>query len=91
MERCPNCRARLDQAETCRRCGMELGLLLATERAAEFWLRRGVAHLLRDDLGLASQALRRALALQRDPLTEALLSLLSAQLARAHSVLLGTE
>ena len=77
MERCPNCRARLDEAETCRRCGMELGLLLATERAAEFWLRRGIASLLRDDLGLAWHALRRALALRRDPLAESLLGLLN--------------
>ncbi|MFP4061492.1 MAG: hypothetical protein ACLFS2_01715 [Halochromatium sp.] len=91
MERCPNCRARLDEAETCRRCGMELGLLLATERAAEVWLRRGIGHLLRDDLGLAWHALRRALALQRDPLTEALFSLLNEQLYRAHSVLPSAE
>jgi hypothetical protein len=73
MERCPNCRARLDEAETCRRCGMELGLLRETERAAETWLRQGILHLARQQPRQARQALRRALALRRDPLAEALL------------------
>ncbi len=76
MDRCPNCRARLDDAETCRRCGMELGLLRATEQAAETWLRRAIAHLRCDEFGHAQQALRRALSLRRDPLTESLLGLL---------------
>ncbi|MBK5930731.1 hypothetical protein [Halochromatium salexigens] len=76
MDRCPNCRARLDGAETCRRCGMELGLLRATERAADAWLRRAIAHLTRDEFECARQALHRALALRRDPLAESLRGLL---------------
>ncbi|MEA3641161.1 MAG: hypothetical protein VBE63_14640 [Lamprobacter sp.] len=77
MERCPNCRARLDEAETCRRCGMELGLLLATERAAEHWLRIGIAEFVKDEEpAAAEQALRRVLSLRRDPLAKSLLGLL---------------
>ncbi|MBK5938658.1 hypothetical protein [Halochromatium roseum] len=76
MERCPNCRARLDEAEICRRCGMELGLLLATERAAEHWLRIGIAEFVKDESAAAEQALQRVLSLRRDPLAESLLGLL---------------
>ncbi len=56
---------------------MELGLLRATERAADAWLRCGIAHLTRDEFEFARQALHRALALRRDPLAESLLGLLS--------------
>lgn len=80
MERCPNCRARSDGADTCRRCGMALGLLLVTERAAERWLRRGIAHLASSEPDAAAEALRRSVALRRDPLAEHLLGLLR----RAH-------
>lgn len=76
MQRCPNCRARCDGADTCRRCGMALGLLQATERAAEHWLRRGIAHLAAAEPYAAARALQRSLALQRDPLAEHLLGLL---------------
>lgn len=78
MDRCPNCRARLDDAaETCRRCGMELGLLRAIERAADDWLRRGIGNLMRDESELARKAFRRALTLRHDPLAESMLGLLS--------------
>ncbi|MCF7976709.1 MAG: hypothetical protein K9L82_01580 [Chromatiaceae bacterium] len=78
MDRCPNCRARLDDAaETCRRCGMELGLLRAIERAADDWLRCGIMNMMRDESDLARKAFCRALTLRRDPLTESLLGLLS--------------
>lgn len=75
MERCPNCRARTDGADTCRRCGMALGLLAATERAAEHWLRRGIGHLAAGAPEAAARALERSLALRRDPLAEQLLGL----------------
>jgi len=81
MDRCPSCRARTDGGETCRRCGMEFGLLLATEREAERWLRIGIAHLTKDESEAAEQALRRALSLKRDPLAESLLGLLYQRLS----------
>ena len=42
MERCPNCRARWDGAEHCRRCGMELAPLLAAEHAAHRLIARAL-------------------------------------------------
>lgn len=75
MERCPNCRARTDGSATCRRCGMHLGLLEATEQAAEHWLRRGIEHLAAGAPKAAAQALARSLALRQDPLVEQLLEL----------------
>lgn len=83
MERCPNCRARTEGADTCRRCGMALGLLTATERAAEHWLRRGIAHLAAGAPEAAIQALSRSLALRRDPLAEQLLGLVPGLLRQA--------
>lgn len=55
---------------------MELDLLLATERAAEDWLRLGVVAMAGHDLPAAAQALRRALSLRREPVAEALAGLL---------------
>jgi hypothetical protein len=45
MERCPNCRARWESGENCRRCGMDLAPLLACERAAESLMTRALAAL----------------------------------------------
>lgn len=73
MDRCPNCRARYDGNDTCRRCGMDLDLLLATERAAEHWLLEGIARLTAADPDAAEHALRQSLALRRDALVESLL------------------
>jgi predicted TPR repeat methyltransferase len=74
MDRCPNCQARVDDAaDTCRRCGMGLGLMRAAERAAEHWLRRGIADLAAGEPDAAARALGRSLALRRDPLAEQLL------------------
>lgn len=73
MERCPNCRARLVGRETCRRCGMDLVLLLSVERAAEDLIAGAVGCLLVEDLGKAREHLERSLSLRRDPLAEHLL------------------
>ncbi len=35
MERCPHCRAKYKQGDTCRRCGADLSILLAIEARAE--------------------------------------------------------
>ena len=73
MERCPNCRARVDDAETCRRCGMGLGPLIAVEEAAEGLTARGVAHLAAADPAAAVRDLDSAIRLRRDSFTELLL------------------
>jgi anti-sigma factor RsiW len=76
MERCPNCRARVQEGSECRRCGMDLGLLLVTEQAADRLLRRALQGLLAGDRTAAREALRRLRALRRDPLGERLLGYL---------------
>jgi hypothetical protein len=91
MERCPNCRARTDGTDTCRRCGMALGLLAATERAAEHWLRRGIGHLAAGAPQAAARALERSLALRRDPLAEQLLGLAPGLLQQVPASSAGIE
>jgi len=77
MERCPNCRARLEGgAQHCRRCGMELGLLRDTERAAAALLERAVAALAGGDQRRARVCLERARALSADELAGQLLGFL---------------
>ncbi len=73
MERCPNCRARVDDADTCRRCGMDLAPLVTVEQAARRLTARGVAHLAAADLAAATRDLDGAIRLRRDDFTELLL------------------
>lgn len=67
MERCPNCRARRDGGETCRRCGMDLAPLLAVERGAESLLARAVVELAGAEVPAAIQTLTKARGLSADP------------------------
>lgn len=73
MPRCPNCRARLNEAEHCRRCGMELTRLLETQRAAQWQLMEALGHLEADDAAGAIAALERSRALYREPFSDLLL------------------
>ncbi len=73
MDRCPNCRARSDGADTCRRCGMELGLLIAAEEAAERLTTQGITHLAAADYAAARRDLDKAIGLRREPFTDLLL------------------
>lgn len=68
MERCPNCRARRESGETCRRCGMDLTPLLAVERAAESLIARAIAELAAGQPAAAVPSLTRAQGLVTDPL-----------------------
>jgi hypothetical protein len=69
MERCPNCRARIEcTPDSCRRCGMDLALLQAVEQAAEQQLRAALADLARGDQDKAALTIKRALLLRRTPL-----------------------
>lgn len=74
MQRCPNCRARLDGGDHCRRCGMALKLLRQTHRAAETRMARAAELLNAGDPAAAAAQLRDALALRRDPMAEWLLA-----------------
>jgi len=73
MERCPNCRARVSGQPECRRCGMDLRLLLTAERAADAHLRGAVARLASGDSAGAVAHLRAARRLRREPISERLL------------------
>lgn len=79
MERCPNCRARIQEGPVCRRCGMDLGLLLAVETAAARHLRQALLLLSDGEDAAAMRKLRRALELRHDPLASTLLELLVAE------------
>ena len=79
MHRCPNCNARCDGNDTCRRCGMDLSLLLRTEAAAAKLLQAGITGLAANDPATARIALRRSLALQHSALAEALFGFAGAQ------------
>lgn len=79
MERCPNCKARVTDSLDCRRCGMDLRLLLETEAAAEAWLCRALRLIADGDLAPASDALQRAQTLHHNPLASLLLRLCRAR------------
>lgn len=68
MERCPNCRARWEGGETCRRCGMDLVPLLGVERAVESLLARAGAQLATGETEAAVRTLGKARGLSADPL-----------------------
>ncbi|NBC13806.1 MAG: hypothetical protein GVY09_10770 [Gammaproteobacteria bacterium] len=70
MERCPNCRARIDGRPECRRCGMEVALLQSVEQAAERALSEALAELAQGRPAAAARAAERALALRRTPAAE---------------------
>ena len=68
MDRCPNCRARRDEGDTCRRCGMDLAPLLDVEQAAEALIALAIGQLARGQADAAVCTLAKAEALRADPL-----------------------
>lgn len=68
MDRCPNCRARSDEGDTCRRCGMDLAPLIAVEQAAEALIARAIGQLAQGQSDAAVCTLTKAEALRADPL-----------------------
>lgn len=85
LERCPNCRARVEaHASQCRRCEMELDLLRRTQEAASALRQEAVARLAAGDRSAAEEALRKARALHADPLCESLLGYLRTGGASSH-------
>lgn len=73
MLRCPNCRARRNGNEHCRRCGMELTRLCEAEQAAQRWLMEALGHLEAGDAPGAIAALERSRTLYREPFSDLLL------------------
>jgi len=82
MQRCPNCNARGDGSTNCRRCGMDFGLLLRTEQAAERLTHQAFAQFASAEMAAAKQTLRRAQALQNSPIAARLLGFIRNDEAR---------
>ncbi len=72
MERCPQCRARYKDGDTCRRCGADLTLLHVIEAEADNLARQAVAQLLADDLPAAAEKASSSLKLHSTPFSRAL-------------------
>lgn len=66
MERCPICRARLQQAEVCPRCGSELATVLQVEKQAAQCQQQVRDLLYAYDYEQAHQAAQQALQLKYD-------------------------
>lgn len=81
MERCPNCGARCDGSQPCRRCGLEPAPLLAVEEAAERLIARALASLAEGDSGAALADLAQARRLRREPFLDLLLGLARSETA----------
>ena len=81
MERCPSCRARLNDSPLCPRCGCDLGLVLRAESQAQDLVKRGIRSLAAGNAMLAATQLENALTLRRDPLAAALTRMLVAHRA----------
>jgi hypothetical protein len=79
MDRCPNCRARLDGSEHCRRCGLELRLLLAADRAGAAAIERAIRRLAEGDRTAAIHDLEQARFLSGDRLAAVLLAFVRSQ------------
>lgn len=73
MQRCPNCRARRNGGEHCRRCGMEFTRLLEVEQAAQRRMVAALGYLEGGDAPGAIAALEQARSLYREPFSALLL------------------
>lgn len=73
MDRCPNCKARYQGGDSCRRCGMDLHRLLEIETQVHSLERAAVQKILDQDAFAAEDLLQAALALQYSPSAKCLL------------------
>ena len=69
MERCPNCRARYESGDSCRRCGMDLGSLLALERAVDAQIIHALGQVARGEVPAGLHTLAQARKLHPTPMT----------------------
>ena len=70
MDRCPNCGARNPGDRQCRRCGMDLSLLLAVEVAAHQQVHEALERLATGDDAAGQVLLNQASALHHDPMID---------------------
>ncbi len=68
VERCPSCRARLNESPLCPRCGCDLTLVLRAERQAQNLLRQGIQAWAAGNPDLAASSVEASLALRHNPL-----------------------
>jgi len=80
MERCPICRARLQEGPVCSRCGTDLSVLLSIETQAEALERQAVVLLSAGNLIEAQRVAKQALQFRRNPLVLALAGFLTQEL-----------
>lgn len=73
MDRCPNCRARYESGDSCRRCGMDLGSLLALERAVDRQIVRALGQFARGEVPAGQQTLTKARKLHPAPIIDHLI------------------
>ncbi len=89
MERCPSCRARLNESALCPRCGCDLGLASLAESQAQNLIRRAIRSLAAGNPTLAASHLETSLTLRRGPLAVALTAMLAARQAEPEAVRCG--
>ena len=85
MERCPVCRAKLKDAPSCYRCGMDLSIPLNIAARAEALERQSVALLAKGDLIEARAAIEQALQLKHSRLGLTLRKLIKQAILNEHS------
>lgn len=91
MEDCPVCRAKLNDADICRRCRAELGVVKEVDRRAETFAGEAMRALASVETTRALQLLRRARTLHATPEIRGLLSRLeAAPLQRSDHLRLGS-
>jgi hypothetical protein len=79
VDRCPSCRARLNESPLCPRCGCDLTLVLRAERQAQHRVRLAIQATAAGNRNLAATHLNASLALQRGKLVAALIAMLAAR------------
>ena len=80
MERCPNCKGRYKNEDTCQRCGMDLSRLIQIENQVRRLEHAAIHKILDQDAFTAERMLQDALALQKSPSAEALLDFIQKDL-----------
>ncbi len=73
MERCPNCKARYKDGDTCQRCGMDLSRLVQIENQVRCLEHVAIQKILNQDAFAAERILKDALTLQKSPSAKTLL------------------
>lgn len=77
MERCPVCRARIKESETCRRCGADLSLLLQLDAWVQRYEQCAVRAVADGDFATAKRCCQRALRLNSRTFSKVLLGFIS--------------